>query len=136
MKHPVLKRAGNSSSAARDVSDILNGIIDHAVAISEIAKARRDNNRETTRHENNPETIYVICPHCTAMIEVPPGELRCSIFRHGIVIASGQQIPPHLDKRSCEEMKRNGSIIGCAGPFRVFRDSEGAWSAEICSYDL
>ena len=51
------------------------------------------------------QITYFICPHpgCGGMVEVPPNQLNCKIFRHGIykttipntIVKKGTQVHPH-----------------------------------------
>ena len=54
------------------------------------------------------------CPHCGIGIEII--EINCAIFRCGVYKDTFQQIPPHLSKSECEEIKHK--IYGCSQPFR------------------
>ena len=74
---------------------------------------------------------YFICPHpeCGGMVEVPPNQLNCKIFRHGIFKSNGKQIPPHLEKDKCDALYNQGKIYGCGKPF-LLKDSKPV----ICDY--
>ena len=54
------------------------------------------------------------CPHCGIRIEIE--QLNCAIFRCGIYKETGKQIPPHLSKPECDQIK--DKIWGCSKPFR------------------
>jgi hypothetical protein len=54
------------------------------------------------------------CPHCGIGIEIE--KINCGIFRCGIYKHNGEQIPPHLPKSECDELK--DSIWGCGKPFK------------------
>ncbi len=56
------------------------------------------------------------CPHCGIHIEI--AEINCGIFRCGIYKTTGQQLPPHLSKTSCDALKNADKIWGCSRPFR------------------
>ena len=50
------------------------------------------------------QTTYFICPHheCGGMVEVPPNQLNCKIFRHGIykkTIALEQETISFIDSQ-------------------------------------
>jgi len=78
----------------------------------------------------NNKNIIVICPHCNLFVLIE--EINCAIFRHGVIIKSNQQIPPHSSKVECEKYIKDG-IIGCGKPFKIFvKNNE--YVAEICDY--
>lgn len=86
------------------------------------------------------EFYFFSCPHCKGGIEVRKNEINCHIFRHGYTfrIINGKivlenQINPHLPKNSCENLVREGKIIGCGKPFRLFRKN-GKMFVERCDY--
>ena len=54
------------------------------------------------------------CPHCGIAIEIE--QINCAIFRCGIYKQIGQQIPPHLPKEECDQIK--DKIWGCSNPFK------------------
>jgi hypothetical protein len=66
--------------------------------------------------ESNEEFI-IQCPHCDMCIEVV--KLNCRIFRHGVYKRTGKQIPPHLDKPTCDRLFETGQIYGCGKPFKI-----------------
>ena len=72
------------------------------------------------------------CPHCNTLIFIL--ELNCKIFRHGVFIATGQQIDPHCPKELCEMYLEKGLIYGCGKPFRIVETVEHGWKAEQCDY--
>ena len=59
------------------------------------------------------------CPHCNVLVVVHTNEMNCKIFRCGMYKNSGQQIPPHTDKKTCDELFRDSLIHGCGKPFMV-----------------
>ena len=71
-------------------------------------------------------TLIVTCPHCGDYIIIL--KLNCRIFRHGVFKDSLQQIPPHLDKPSCDKILKK--IYGCGKPFQITSDNQ----AIICDY--
>jgi len=73
----------------------------------------------------------VPCPHCQQWIEIV--ELNCRIFRCGIFISNGQQIPPHASKEDCDRWAQ-GEIYGCGKPFRVDPCADGSYCAMVCDY--
>jgi len=54
------------------------------------------------------------CPHCGIAIEIE--QINCAIFRCGIYKENGEQIPPHLPKEECDQIK--DKIWGCSNPFK------------------
>lgn len=75
--------------------------------------------------------IVVQCPHCQEYLEIE--EINCGIFRHGVYKTSGEQLYPHLDQRSCEQLVASDQIYGCGKPFQVVF-AEGAYIVSICGY--
>lgn len=59
------------------------------------------------------------CPHCKILIMVYSNELNCKIFRCGVYKNSGEQIPPHSDKKTCDELFEKNLIYGCGKPFMI-----------------
>ena len=97
-----------------------------------------NNNNETSRMEKmdkNLEEIHseiiVVCPHCNIPILIE--KLNCFIFRHGIFIKNGQQIPPHSNKNECDYYIQNNLIYGCGKPFRIIKENQ-QYLAIICEY--
>jgi hypothetical protein len=72
--------------------------------------------------------LIIECPHCNQFIEIL--ELNCRIFRCGIFKNTNQQINPHLDENSCNELKKNDLIYGCGKPFQIMEDNK----VVICGY--
>ena len=74
--------------------------------------------------------FIITCPHCNLLVLIE--ELNCAIFRHGVIIKTQQQIPPHASKNECENYIKNG-IIGCGKPFKIIlKDKE--YFAIDCEY--
>lgn len=63
-----------------------------------------------------------VCPHCSGEIQVYHNERNCHIFRHGVFLSNGQQIPPHSSKMDCDRWAAEGAILGCGKPFRLVPD--------------
>ena len=77
--------------------------------------------------------IYVVCPHCNFYVEIV--EINCAIFRHGVYKITNHQIPPHLDKKTCDELIQLDLIYGCGKPFKLWYDTDkNEWTANICDY--
>lgn len=64
--------------------------------------------------------LYFNCPHCSLGLIIKKTELNCHIFRHGIYNnGSFEQINPHLDQISCENLVKENKIYGCGKPFEI-----------------
>ena len=74
----------------------------------------------------------VVCPHCQCIVIIE--SINCGIFRHGVVKATGEQIPPHSSKEVCDELVRQGAIYGCGKPFRIVSTGQSQLAAEVCEY--
>lgn len=59
----------------------------------------------------------VLCPHCNSWILIE--QINCAIFRHGVDKNTLIQIPPHLDKNTCDKLFESGKLFGCGKPFRL-----------------
>ena len=79
-------------------------------------------------------TDFVLsCPHCKGTIIVNESEIHCAIFRHAILVSTGEQISPHASKAVCDELVAKNAVRGCGGPFRVVRE-KGKYVAVVCDY--
>lgn len=76
--------------------------------------------------------IFVNCPHCGGGIVVL--EVNCTIFRHAAFRSNGEQIPSHSTQQNIESWRMNNLIMGCGGPFKVVKNLDNEWVAEICNY--
>ena len=76
--------------------------------------------------------ITVECPHCNSPVIIE--KLNCAIFRHGIYIASGQQIHPHMAKEDCMKLIEENKIYGCGLPFRIVLHKENMYQAIKCDF--
>ena len=74
------------------------------------------------------EKNIITCPHCEQYIEIL--ELNCCIFRCGVYKQTSNQINPHLDEKSCKELKKKDLIYGCGKPFKVLPNN----TVIICDY--
>ena len=74
--------------------------------------------------------IIISCPHCNQLSIIKINELNCRIFRCGVYKYNFVQIPPHLDKLSCELLVTNKLIYGCSKPFKIDND----YKARVCDY--
>ena len=61
-------------------------------------------------------------------------ELNCCIFRHAVFKDTMQPIHPHAPREVCEKLVADGAVIGCAAPFRVVTQADGAFVAVPCEY--
>ena len=79
--------------------------------------------------------IYIECPHCLQIMELPKAEINCAIYRHGVFKHTMKQIDPHTPKELCDEYKRRDIIYGCGKPFKITGDlSGGNVQVECCEY--
>lgn len=79
-----------------------------------------------------PNTNFIVtCPHCSVPVIIE--QINCAIFRHGSLIRTGEQIPPHLDKANCDNLLNTNQINGCGKPFRVIIQ-RGQYVAVECEY--
>jgi hypothetical protein len=76
--------------------------------------------------------LTVTCPHCQAYVVIEA--INCGVFRHGMFILSGTQMPPHASQSECEAHILNKTIYGCGKPFCVQRTAQGAYETRICGY--
>ena len=76
--------------------------------------------------------IFLFCPHCDLLMEIE--KLNCCIFRHGIIIKTNEQIPPHSNKITCDHLISNNLIIGCGKPFKIIKINDNEYSAIKCDY--
>lgn len=84
--------------------------------------------------------FIVICPNCKSFVVIE--KINCAIFRHGIDKITQQQIPPHLDKESCDKLYNEGKLYGCGKPFKIVlnpkfdpKDKDSIkYIAEYCDY--
>ena len=74
--------------------------------------------------------IIISCPHCNHSVLIYNNELNCRIFRHAVYKQTGEQVNPHLDQQSCENLSKNDLVYGCCKPFRITGENK----AEICDY--
>jgi len=61
---------------------------------------------------------HLPCPHCGLYVQIHPRDVRCGIFRHGVMKGTWQQVPPHAPKSVCDALYQRGMIYGCGRPFR------------------
>lgn len=75
--------------------------------------------------------LILLCPHCKIPVVIE--ELNCCIFRHGVLIETGKQIDPHLEKLMCEKLIKDNLIYGCGKPFQIVKNGND-FLAVICDY--
>jgi hypothetical protein len=69
-------------------------------------------------HNKEDDIFYFNCPHCSLLCEVPRSEIRCTIFRHANFKDGMKFVPPHADKKTCDEWVEKDLVYGCGKPFR------------------
>ena len=74
----------------------------------------------------------IICPHCQKYVVIE--KLNCGIFRHGVLVLNGVQMPPHAPKSECDRLVRDNAIYGCGKPFRLQLKEPGSYEAVKCDY--
>jgi hypothetical protein len=73
------------------------------------------------------------CPNCQDEIIVQKNELNCKIFRHAIYKHNFEQVDPHLNFESCEQLKKSNLVYGCCKPFEIiYKDNK--LMAVTCEY--
>ena len=77
--------------------------------------------------------IIVNCPHCNSLIYIEKKDFNCHIFRHGVYKDTLKQIDPHLDKDSCDTLKKDNLIYGCGKPFKIINRAN-VNIAVVCEY--
>lgn len=75
--------------------------------------------------------LFFNCPHCDGPVIVNRNEVNCTIFRHGTYKSTNQQVNPHLDKNSCDNLVEKDLVYGCCKPFRINVDKN---VVEFCDY--
>ena len=80
------------------------------------------------------EFLQVECPHCFQVIIIMKNEINCAIFRHGVFKKNGLQMPPHLEKKFCDELFQKGLIYGCGKPFQLVKNEKNEIVPVICGY--
>jgi len=74
------------------------------------------------------EELIINCPHCNELVIIE--QMNCRIFRHGVYKNNNEQINPHLNKQSCDELFLTNKIYGCGKPFFI----NNLLKAEKCEY--
>ena len=83
---------------------------------------------------HNEDFLQIECPHCLQQIIIMKNEINCAIFRHGVLKSNGIQMPPHLEKRICDELVRQNLIYGCGKPFQLVKNNNNELVPVICGY--
>ena len=76
-------------------------------------------------------SIIVSCPHCQDYIFIYKKEIKCAIFRHGVIKSTNKQIPPHASKEICDALLEEDKIYGCGKPFQLLKDP---YRTIVCDY--
>ena len=84
--------------------------------------------------KHNEDFLQIECPHCLHQIIIMKNEINCAIFRHGVLKKNGLQMPPHLEKRICDELVRQDLIYGCGKPFKLVKNDKNEVVPVICDY--
>jgi len=63
------------------------------------------------------KNFIIICPNCNEPILIQ--KINCGVFRHGVYKKTNRIIPPHLNKKKCDELIRKDEIFGCGKPFSI-----------------
>ena len=50
-------------------------------------------------------------------------DIKCAIFRHGVMKKTMKQMNPHAKKEVCERLFKNGLIYGCGKPFKLINET-------------
>ena len=66
--------------------------------------------------------IITSCPHCNDNIVIYKKDIKCAIFRHGVMKKTMKQMNPHAKKEVCERLFKNGLIYGCGKPFKLVNE--------------
>lgn len=82
-----------------------------------------------------------LCPHCGFGIEVLQNQVNCQIFRHAayFTIVNGAPIPthpinPHTPKNLCDQLVKEGKVLGCAKPFKMIQKGARQYTIQKCDY--
>ena len=81
--------------------------------------------------EDSCKHITTNCPHCMGIVVIT--EINCSIFRHGVLKSTGQQIHPHATQQECKSFLERDLIYGCGKPFQLIQLA-GKHVTRICEY--
>lgn len=100
-----------------------------------------NNMSEKVFFDNETKHYIFKCPNCELFILVPENSVNCSIFRHGYYFEKNNreiiltnQINPHTNKETCENLVRENKIIGCGKPFQMFKNLNGEFFVKTCEY--
>ncbi len=88
---------------------------------------------QTVQQHQLDEYDYIVyhCPYedCKLLSIVYKHEINCGIFRCGYNKSTNQQIPQHLPKSECDQLRNNLEIIGCVRPYQL-----NTMTPIICDY--
>ena len=73
------------------------------------------------------------CPHCGLNQFESSREINCGIFRHAVYKTNMSQIDPHASKLTCDTLKEQDKVYGCAKPYEMVNDGT-SWSVRECGY--
>lgn len=76
--------------------------------------------------------MIVVCPHCEKPVLIE--KINCGIFRHAVLIATGEQVSPHLNEEGCETLIQNKLVYGCCKPFQIIKTCENVFKIQVCGY--
>lgn len=79
--------------------------------------------------------INVVCPHCRLPILIMSNEINATVFRHGSLKESGEQIDPYTSNDICKQLSKNNKIYGCGKSFTLVHRGSVDFSAEKCYYN-
>ena len=79
--------------------------------------------------------INVECPHCNQLILIMKNEIRCNVFRHGVIKRNNKPMNPHTPKQICDFLAKHNHIYGCGKPFTLKHNRvNNSYMAVKCDY--
>jgi uncharacterized C2H2 Zn-finger protein len=75
--------------------------------------------------------LYLNCPWCNQLVQLPKSQIKCCIYRHGVHKKSGRQIGSHAKKEYVEKLLKNDKIYGCGMPFKFNKQTQ---QLEMCGW--
>ena len=97
--------------------DVMSNRIDTSNKDDCHAKGKCHTKDDNIIYDKYTDTFIVKCPHCFNFCSIATKDIRCKIFRHGILKSNLKPIPPHSSKELCDYLAQNGLVYGCAKPF-------------------
>lgn len=64
------------------------------------------------------DNYFIICPWCGISLQVTENNVKCSIFRCGVVKKTGKQINAHASEKDCKNYVKKKLIYGCGKPIK------------------